>query len=139
MNKKAFTLIEMLAVIVLLGILSVLVTVSVSKIKKKQDEKNKENTISAILSGAKKYATDKNISTGNVPVRDLLNGNYVDFDLNEYGDLEGKTVSIAVCDNKNKREFVLEGYTNSEGKKYNDCGCNSQTLSESISTNLCTE
>ncbi len=134
MNKnKGFTLIELLAVVVILGVLLSLSVVAVNKIRKTQEEKNKENIISSILTGAKRYATTNGINNNEIAVSDLLENDYVDFDQNKYIDLKGKNVMIASCDNNLKRKFTIEvGNTT-----YNDCGCEEQESSSS--SEICTK
>ena len=131
-NKKGFTLVELLAVIVILGVLLSVTTVAVNSIKKKQDEKNKLNVISGILTGAKHYVTDNNKSTGSVKVSVLLNENYVDFDQDKYSNLINLNVNYTKCSNSIKRKFEIKV----DNKKYNDCGCEGQALSQT-SSELC--
>ena len=82
-SKRGFTLVELLAVIVILGILLSISTVAVNSIRKKQDEKNLENQISSVLTGAKSYVADNpsvlyNLSTQvSIEIGDLINGDYV--------------------------------------------------------------
>lgn len=150
-NKKGFTLVELLAVIVILGILLGVTTVAVGNIKKKQDIKNYENIISSILTGAKRYVTDNNLSTGYVSVQDLVNGEYVDFDeskfdSSEYSELSGETVDYDRCSGSIKRIFKIGPLKvgtdeNNDGlideKTYNDCGCETQGVGDSAI--LCNE
>ena len=57
-RKKGFTLIELLAVIVILGIILSISIISVNKIRKKQEVRNRLNNVSLILTGAKKYISN---------------------------------------------------------------------------------
>lgn len=99
MKNKGFTLVEMLAVIALLAIIGTITAVSVKNIKKNQDEENKLNIISAIMTGARNYITEKNIPLApngkstdyifnhpqhQISLKDLKNGGYVDFDVEKY-------------------------------------------------------
>lgn len=93
MKNKGFTLVEMLAVIALLAIIGTITAVSVKNIKKNQDEENKLNIISAIMTGARNYITENNtpLSSNNrltednyIYISDLRNGGYVDFDIEKY-------------------------------------------------------
>lgn len=119
-KNKGFTLVELLAVIIILGILVTFSTVAISKIKKKQDQKNYENVISSILTGAKAYNAEERID-GSISVLDLIKSGYVDFDRNEYSDLVTKTVEKEVCDDNDlKVRYVLDSY--------NDCGCEEQVV-----------
>lgn len=120
-KNKGFTLIELLAVIVILGILLSISVVAVNKIRKNQEEENKENVISSILTGAKEYNADNKIN-GSVEVKDLLAGNYTDFDENKYSNLINSSVKKEACDNSIKyKYFITVGSVT-----YNDCGCESQ-------------
>lgn len=132
-KNKGFTLIELLAVIVILGILISITTISVNSLRKKQEEKNKENIISSILTGAKEYNA-KNKIDDNVPVRDLKIGNYVDFDENKYSDLYNGVVIKEKCNNplKTKYSITVDNYS------YNDCGCEEQG-SQNQSSEICKE
>ena len=145
-NKKGFTLIELLAVIVILGIITSISVVSVNSIKKKQDEENRKNVISSILTGAKRYVADHpEVLDGMnyVDVSKLLeNEKYVDFDQNKYSDLvkdnnnDSKIVSISQCSPgsiKLKYSFTDPA----DGKTYNDCGCESQTDNATSAKKLC--
>ena len=91
MKNKGFTLVEMLAVIALLAIIGTITAVSVKNIKKNQDEENKLNIISAILTGTRNYITENSVSivsenaspneSNRVYLDDLLSKGYVDFDI----------------------------------------------------------
>ena len=126
-KNKGFTLVELLAVIVILGILIAFSTISISKIKKKQDQKNYENVISSILTGAKAYNAE--VRKSSFTVEELIKSGYVDFDQNKYPDLKNKSVTKESCSNNLKVRYVLDGY--------NDCGCEEQKIE--TAKELCTE
>lgn len=140
-KNKGFTLIELLAVIVILGILLSISVVAVNKIRKNQEEENKLNMISSILTGAKRYAADnRNILSNNetILVKTLKDEDYVDFDETNNNvralDLINKKVYIGTCSNNLKLLY----YTDSIGGIiYNDCGCESQYESVNKSAKLC--
>lgn len=122
-KNKGFTLIELLAVIVILGILLSISVVAVNKIRKNQEEENKENVISSILTGAKEYNADSKINVnGTVNVSLLLKENYTDFDENKYSNLINLSVKKEACDNPIKYKYSITV----DDKTYNDCGCVSQ-------------
>lgn len=75
-KNKGFTLIELLAVIVILGVLLSISMVAVNKIKKNQDEENRKNQISGIMSSTKIYIAN------NMNILSYL-GKEKDFDGNE--------------------------------------------------------
>lgn len=147
-SKRGFTLVELLAVIVILGILLSISTVAVNNIRKKQDEKNLENQISSVLTGAKSYVADNpsvlyNLSTQvSIEIGDLINGDYVSIkDLDKFRD---KKVMIKKCDNGINSENVKLKYSitiniNNTDTTYNDCGCENQKLGTGESDKLCTD
>ena len=138
MKNKGFTLIELLAVIVILGILLSITTVSVNSLKKKQDEKNLQNVISSILTGAKEYNAKNRIQVnGEVSVKKLKTGDYVDFDEDKYFNLLKEDVKVTKnqCEEnplKVKYSITVDGTT------YNDCGCEKQE-DGAASKEICTE
>ena len=58
LNNKGFTLIEVLAVVVILGVLATIMVPTVSYIMKKNKEDNYNNVKQSILSAAKIYISD---------------------------------------------------------------------------------
>lgn len=136
-NKKGFTLIELLAVIVILGILLSISIVAVNKIKGNQEEENRKNVISSILTGAKEYVADNrdtlnNLSATNnkyIKVSEIKNKDYVDFDETTYSDLLTEEVSISTCGDE---MGVMLKYSLDN---YNDCGCEKQV--EGTSEKIC--
>lgn len=143
MKNKGFTLIELLAVIVILGILLSITTISVNSLRKKQDEKNLQNVISSILTGAKEYNAKNRIPVSNdgnengVLVSDLKSGDYVDFDEDKYSNLLKKDVKVTKnqCEeNPLKVKYSIEV----DGTTYNDCGCEKQE-DGAESSEICTE
>lgn len=134
-KNKGFSLIELLAVMVILGILLSVTVVAVKNIKTKQEEKNRKNVISSILTGAKEYIADHpEVSSPIIDVGDLLT-KYVDFDQNKYSDLANKTVEKKTCTNNDlKRMFLI----NDGNTTYNDCGCELQDDAE-VSNELCVD
>lgn len=100
-RSKAFTLIELLAVIVILGILIGITTVSVNGIRKKQEAENRRNAYSSVLTGAKTYiaehpeALDDLTSALDINVKDLVDSGYVELDMNKYDDLVYRYVRSA--------------------------------------------
>lgn len=136
MKNKGFTLIELLAVIVILGILLSITTISVNSLRKKQDEKNLQNVISSILTGAKEYNAKNRIQVGGlVSVKNLKSGDYVDFDEDKYSNLLEKNVTKNQCEeNPLKVKYSIEV----DGTTYNDCGCEEQK-DGTTSNEICTE
>ena len=121
MNKnKGFTLVELLAVIIILAMLVAFSTVAISKIKKKQDLKNRENVISSILTGAKAFNAETRFND-NITVSDLIKSGYVEFDQNKYSDLVGESVYKEICKETGNDLKVRYKLGN-----LNDCGCKEQ-------------
>lgn len=130
-KNKGFTLIEVLAVLVILSLLITFSVVSVNKIKKKQEVANRINVIRSILTAARAYEADypnTNASTG-VKVSTLLSKGYVDFDQDKYDEYVNITIKWdsdnILGSDKQKREFYTSTaiYIN-KGKnlKVSDCG-----------------
>ena len=66
--KKGFTLVELLAVMILLGIISLIAIPSISKMLIRSRENAYESTKNELIKAAKKYAAEH---TGELPVREL--------------------------------------------------------------------
>jgi len=82
MNKKGFTLIELVTVIALLGIISIIAFVSIFDVIKKSKVSDCENLILSIKSAAKEYASDKrygwtNANDKSITAQTLIDGNYL--------------------------------------------------------------
>ena len=144
MNKKGFTLIEMLAVIVLLSVLSVFAVVSITKTYKKQKQENYENEISQILSGARNYFSE-NLGSNSVPVSDLI-PKYADVSADTKDRIGNVSVYKRSCNTattttiKTKIEIEVPEYLAGArtSVKYNDCGCEEQPEGKEDATKLCT-
>ena len=94
-KKKGFTLVELLVVIIIIGLLIALTTVSVVTIRKKQEVQNRKNTISSILTAAKEYIADhpeileehldvNKWEYARIYVKDLIENNYLSMDSKSY-------------------------------------------------------
>lgn len=66
--KKGFTLVELLAVMILLGIISLIAIPSISKILNRSREKAYESTKKELIKAAKKYAAEH---TSQLPIQEL--------------------------------------------------------------------
>ena len=85
LDKKGFTLVEVLAVIVILGILSTIGTVSIINLRKKQEEKFNNTQLQIFKQTSQTYFSDNKsklptqpLGTERVYLRDLLDDNYID-------------------------------------------------------------
>ena len=132
MKSKGFTLIEVLAVIVLLGIVSAFAVTAVFNINRKQQEENYKNSISSILSGASNYYTDHIGGTGAPTLRTLIDDGYVELD-NDYVTRIGETTEVTkeYCSGSATKVRISiqvpASYKGSdETKIYNNCGCLNQ-------------
>ena len=96
MNKKAFTLIELLSVIIILGIISAIVTVTVNNELKESKQELYEIQLESIKDSARVWAAD------NVFKLPDLDGEYVIITL---GQLKQEGFSGSVVNPKTKEEF----------------------------------
>lgn len=150
-SKKGFTLIEVLAVLVILSILITFSVVSVSKIKKRQEIENRINVIRSILTAARAYEAD-NPNENGVEIQTLLDENYVDFDTKKYDDLLilGSENRKIIWSNEyyedrnvkksNKLSFVFEGYIDIEvdsKRLISDCGQETEQQNYKVGKVLC--
>ena len=85
LNKKGFTLVEVLAVIVILGILSTIGTVSIINLRKKQEEKFNNTQLQIFKQTSQTYFSDNKsklpatpFGTETVYLKDLIDDNYID-------------------------------------------------------------
>ena len=58
MNKKGFTLVEILAVLVIIAVVSLIGTVSITGVRRKMDENLFKNKLGEIISSASKWGED---------------------------------------------------------------------------------
>ena len=82
MNNKGFTLVELLATLVLLGVISVISYVSISSVINKNKVDNCKNLIKSIEGAVKEYVSDNRYKFDNSEVKsiklaDLYNGHYL--------------------------------------------------------------
>ena len=87
-KNKGFSIPELLAVIVIMGILVTIATVSYNGISRSLKQKTYDNKISLIKTKAIEYAMDNKVDVGTISVATLLQEGYLDMDANledEYG------------------------------------------------------
>lgn len=80
-KKNGFTLVEMIATLVLMIALGVLITSNVVGMLGNQSEKDYENFKDKIESSACTYAITHNINTGKIAISELVKAGLVDEDL----------------------------------------------------------
>ena len=138
-KNKGFTLIEVLAVLVILSLLITFSVVSVNKIKKKQEVANRINVIRSILTASRAYEADYPNTEANTGVRvsTLLSKGYVDFDQDKYAEFTTTTTTVkwdSYDSDKQKREFYVDLKLlkkDSNSTSVSDCGLETdQTTSE---------
>lgn len=86
LNKKGFTLIEVLAVIVILGLLAGILTPTVKKMITNSEESVSEQQIKTVITAAKKYMVEKSDllpeeqdnSTTIISIEELINEGIID-------------------------------------------------------------
>ena len=137
-KKNGFTLVELLAVIVIVGLLFSFSTIAITRIKKNQDVENAKNVISGILTAAKRYESDnqyKDVDDTNViPINTLISEGYTEYDKDKYSDLKDINVEVEKCvNNNNKLKYIIKDlgpkYSGSNGSvNYSDCGCHEQSI-----------
>lgn len=98
-NKKGFTLVELMAVIVVLAIVIAIAVPTYGKIKRTIDRKNYENKVSLIKVAAAKFAEDTNITA--TFVKELIEQGYLQAD-----DEEGHIYGI----DKDYNKIILDCY-----------------------------
>lgn len=87
-NSGGFSIPELLAVIVIMGILITIATASYNGISRSLKQKTYDNKISLIKTKAIEYAMDNKVDVGTISVATLLQEGYLDMDANledEYG------------------------------------------------------
>lgn len=98
--KKGFTLIEVLAVIVLLSIIVIIAVPSIAKLKKDIVEREEQNQIKEIKTAASFYARDEKKSNCCITVSELT--------LKEYlkGNEEGKVINPKTHEEVNVKIYI---------------------------------
>lgn len=102
-NKKGFTLIEVLAVISILSMIAIIVTISVESMLKKTDDSSNDIQRELIEAAAKEYSIDNCIDTCSVSINKLINEGYLESDKVNNIDLN-QTLNITI----EKRKIIVE-------------------------------
>ena len=88
MNKKGFTLVEVIGVVVILGIIIGIAVPSYIAVSNNIKEKNYNQKIDNIKSKALEYATDNNVESITIPVKALIEEGYLAEENPDNGDNE---------------------------------------------------
>lgn len=81
-NKKGVTLVELLAVVVILGIIAAIAVPTIGGLINRQKERAAEATYDAIVEASKLYAQDV---TGRFTLNDLEGDDFIDLKTNVFG------------------------------------------------------
>ena len=120
MNKRGFTLVELLATIVLLSIISVISYVSISSVIKKNKVNNCRNLIKSIEGASKEYVSDNRYNFTNrddkvITAEDLFRGNYLKNEImdpftNEKVKSENVKIIISLKSDYTMEKIQIKGY-----------------------------
>lgn len=122
MNKKGFTMVELLATIVILGILSTIGIVTVVNIRTNEIEKFNNHQMEIFKQAGKAYFSDNKsilphtpMGTNKVTLQELIDMNYLDSLLNSKGESYEKTSYILVRSLGNgKYAYISSLYDNED-------------------------
>lgn len=120
MSKRGFTLVELLATIVLLSIISVISYVSISSVIKKNKVNNCRNLIKSIEGASREYVSDNRYNFTNrddkvITAEDLFRGNYLKNEImdpftNEKVNSENVKIIISLKSDYTMEKIQIKGY-----------------------------
>jgi len=151
-NKNGFTMMELLAVIVILGIVSTIAILTVTRILKKNKEKALEAKEEIILKQARQYAKDNEedlfYNSGKryqfyvcdvITIGDLVNAGYIDEDDKDV-DGGGKDVINPLTNQSMKDRKIMvyiRSKENPSSPNYSSLGIYNGTIISAFDTNQC--
>ena len=112
MNKKGFTLVELLAVIVLLGLIALIASPAITGIIKKSKESLSNSQKQSIEMSAKNWATDNmdklptNGKCINVRLATLQSGGYADLEIKD--PKTGNVLQVVVKITRKDKQLIYE-------------------------------
>lgn len=115
MNKKGFTLVELLAVIVLLGLIALIAAPAITGIIKKSKESLSESQKQSIEMSAKNWATDnmsklpKNHGSCIIVTLSMLqNGGYADLEMKDPKTGDKLAGSLKIKISRDRKQLIYE-------------------------------
>ncbi|AUD64971.1 hypothetical protein BK011_04495 [Tenericutes bacterium MZ-XQ] len=93
-NKKGVTLVELLAVVVILGIIAAIAVPTIGGLIERQEANAAEATYDTIVTAAELYAEDTTAFT----LAALESEDFVDLKSNEFGYMDGETLTVLTKD-----------------------------------------
>ena len=103
MNKKGFTLVELMAVIVLIGLIAALISIPVNKAIKDSRKKMYERQIDQIILSARNWATDNPYL-----LPPYIEGNSVHLTIEQL--INAEKLDTKIVDSRNKKEISSCSY-----------------------------
>ncbi|MBR1413348.1 MAG: type II secretion system protein [Bacilli bacterium] len=129
MNKKGFTLVEILAVIVILAIITTIATVTFSSVKKKSLQRQYDAQVTNIQLQSEKYASNKFLSSDKpaiIMVNDLVLAGLLESENGNVKDPYGNIINcydICLVKDKYTNNYVATMQYN-HGDNIGDTRCN---------------
>ena len=113
MNRKGFTLVELLAVLVLLSAIMYIAIPSISSSMERSKNKKKEKNIQLLVAAAEMYVADHRYAIQKnsqcyIVLEDLVSGGYVSSDATKNGDDDELLGVIVYIRDSNKFEYAEE-------------------------------
>lgn len=111
MNKKGFTLVELIGVVVILGLIALVAFPALLNQIKDSKKQVSDSQKEIIISAAKSYVSENknnyaDMSSFEIPVSDLINGSYLD--KNIINSLSNNNNNIVVTFNNGTYDVVLK-------------------------------